>query len=63
MFYVHGNPGMLQKRGLAIVGGRNATPQGLQTAENFARTLAARGPQHHQRPRPRHRRCCASRVR
>ena len=43
VLYVRGNPAMLQKRGLAIVGSRNATPQGLQTAENFARTLAARG--------------------
>jgi DNA processing protein len=43
VLYVRGNPALLQKRGLAMVGSRNATPQGLQTAENFARTLAAKG--------------------
>jgi DNA processing protein len=43
LLYVRGNPALLQKRGLAMVGSRNATPQGLQTAENFARTLANRG--------------------
>lgn len=43
VLYVRGNPGLLQNRGLAIVGSRNATPQGLQTAETFARALAARG--------------------
>lgn len=43
LLYVRGNPALLQKRGLAMVGSRNATPQGLQTAENFARTLAAKG--------------------
>ena len=43
LLYVRGNPDLLQKRGLAMVGSRNATPQGLQTAENFARTLAAKG--------------------
>ena len=43
LLYVRGNPALLQKRGLAIVGSRNATPQGLQTAETFAKALAARG--------------------
>ncbi len=43
VLYVRGNPGLLRNRGLAIVGSRNATPQGLQTAETFARALAARG--------------------
>ena len=43
LLYVRGNPELLQRRGLAIVGSRNATPQGLQTAETFAKSLAARG--------------------
>ena len=43
VLYVRGNPGLLQNRGLAIVGSRNATPQGLQTAETFARALATKG--------------------
>ena len=43
ILYVRGNPALLQNRGLAIVGSRNATPQGLQTAETFARALAAKG--------------------
>ena len=43
VLYVRGNAGLLHKRGLAVVGSRNATPQGIQTAENFARTLAAKG--------------------
>ncbi len=43
LLYVRGNSALLQKPGLAIVGSRNATPQGLQTAESFARTLAAKG--------------------
>jgi DNA processing protein len=43
ILYVRGNPDQLQNRGLAIVGSRNATPQGLQTAEAFARALAAKG--------------------
>ncbi|MBL0353533.1 MAG: DNA-protecting protein DprA [Dechloromonas sp.] len=43
ILYVRGNPALLHNRGLAIVGSRNATPQGLRTAEIFARTLAARG--------------------
>jgi DNA processing protein len=43
VLYVRGNPGLLQKRGLGIVGSRNATPQGLQTAEVFAKALAGAG--------------------
>jgi DNA processing protein len=43
LIYVRGNPAMLKKRCLAMVGSRNATPQGLQTAENFAKTLAGKG--------------------
>lgn len=43
VLYVRGNPDLLKRPGLAVVGSRNATPQGLQTAESFARTLADRG--------------------
>jgi len=43
VLYVRGNAALLQKHGLAMVGSRNATPQGLQTAENFAKTLAGQG--------------------
>lgn len=43
LLYVRGNPELLRRRGLAIVGSRNATPQGQQTAETFARALAAKG--------------------
>ena len=43
VLYVRGNPAHLQRRGLAVVGSRNATPQGQQTAETFARALAAKG--------------------
>ena len=43
LLYVRGNVDLLRKRGLAMVGSRNATPQGLQTAENFAKALANKG--------------------
>ena len=43
LLYVRGNVSLLGQRGLAIVGSRNATPQGRQTAESFARTLAGKG--------------------
>ena len=43
VLYVRGNVDLLHKRGLAIVGSRNSTPQGQQTAETFARTLAGKG--------------------
>ena len=43
VLYARGNASLLQNPGLAIVGSRNATPQGLQTAEQFAKSLAASG--------------------
>ena len=43
VLYVRGNPALLQKRGLGVVGSRNATPQGQQTAEIFAKALAGKG--------------------
>lgn len=43
VLYVRGQPALLRQPGLAMVGSRNATPQGLQTAENFARVLAGQG--------------------
>lgn len=43
VLYVRGNPELLKQRGLGVVGSRNATPQGLRTAEQFARTLAGEG--------------------
>lgn len=43
VLYVRGNLALLGRRGLAIVGSRNATPQGMQTAEAFARALAGKG--------------------
>lgn len=42
VLYVRGNPDLLGRRGLAVVGSRNATPQGMQTAESFARALATK---------------------
>ncbi len=43
LLYVRGNPALLRRRGLAMVGARNATPLGMQTAEQFAKALAGRG--------------------
>lgn len=43
VLYVRGKLDLLKTPGLGVVGSRNATPQGLQTAENFARALAAKG--------------------
>jgi DNA processing protein len=43
VLYIRGNPALLKKRGIGMVGSRNATPQGLQTAEVFAKALASRG--------------------
>ena len=43
VLYIRGNPALLQSPGIAIVGSRNATPQGLKTAESFAQALAGRG--------------------
>lgn len=42
LFY-RGDPDLLDLPQLAIVGSRNATPQGLETAEGFAAELARRG--------------------
>lgn len=43
VLYIRGSAELLQQRGLAMVGSRNATPQGLQTAESFAKALAGKG--------------------
>lgn len=43
LLYVRGRLALLQQRALGVVGSRNATPQGLQTAENFAHKLASEG--------------------
>jgi len=43
VLYVRGDPSLLKRRALAMVGSRNATTQGLQTAESFAKTLAEQG--------------------
>lgn len=43
LLYVHGEPGLLSAPQLAIVGSRNPTPAGRQTATEFARHLAAAG--------------------
>ncbi|MDR0736541.1 MAG: DNA-processing protein DprA [Zoogloeaceae bacterium] len=43
LLYVRGDPAALQRPGIAVVGSRNATPHGLKTAEDFARTLADAG--------------------
>lgn len=43
LLYVRGDPALLARPGLAVVGSRNATPQGAQTAEAFARAIAGRG--------------------
>lgn len=43
LLYVRGNPALLLQRGIAVVGSRNATPQGMQTAEHFAKALAGQG--------------------
>jgi len=43
LLYVKGDPGVLARPALAIVGARSATPQGLANAEAFARALAAAG--------------------
>lgn len=43
LLYVRGRPELLDTPGLAIVGSRNATPQGIRTAEDFAKTLAGSG--------------------
>ena len=43
LLYVRGDPALLSRPSLAIVGSRNATPQGRRTAADFARTLAEAG--------------------
>ncbi|MFO8152853.1 DNA-processing protein DprA [Thioalkalivibrio sp.] len=41
--YLVGDPAMLRRPQIAIVGSREATPQGLRIAERFARSLASAG--------------------
>ena len=41
--YIHGNRALLAKPQLAIVGSRNPTPTGIETAHAFAAALAASG--------------------
>ncbi|GAB3398352.1 DNA-processing protein DprA [Massilia agilis] len=43
MLYVNGNPGLLARPALAIVGSRNASTQGKANAEGFARALSQAG--------------------
>lgn len=43
LLYAHGDPALLQRPALAIVGARNATPGGQETAQAFARHLALQG--------------------
>jgi len=43
LLYVRGDPAMLTKHALAIVGSRRPTPYGNQVAERLARDLAERG--------------------
>lgn len=43
VLYVRGNPRLLHRRGVGVVGSRNATPAGVQNAEIFAKALAAQG--------------------
>ncbi|MEA3121098.1 MAG: processing protein [Paraburkholderia sp.] len=43
LLYVKGRLELLHAPGVAIVGSRNATPQGLEDAEHFARSLADAG--------------------
>jgi len=43
VLYVRGRPELLNVPAIALVGSRNATVQGMQTAEIFARTLAGAG--------------------
>jgi len=43
VLYVHGRPDLLVRESLAIVGSRNATPQGLANATNFARAFSDAG--------------------
>ena len=43
LIYVRGRTDLLNRPALAIVGSRNATPQGIQNAERFAATFADAG--------------------
>ena len=43
LLYAKGNPGMLNRPMLAVVGSRNATAQGLRDAEAFAKALGEAG--------------------
>jgi len=43
LLYVVGDAGLPARRGLAIVGSRNATPQGVANAERFARAFSEAG--------------------
>lgn len=43
LLYVKGNSGLLNRAALAVVGSRNATPQGSTSAEAFARELSDGG--------------------
>ena len=43
LLYVVGNPGLLGATALAVVGSRNATPQGLENAASFARAFSEAG--------------------
>lgn len=43
LLYLHGRRELLARPGLAIVGSRSATPQGLSNAEQFARSFSAAG--------------------
>ena len=43
LLYLHGRRELLARPGLAVVGSRNATPQGVSNAEQFARSFSAAG--------------------
>lgn len=43
LLYVKGNIDLLRRPALAIVGSRNATPQGIETAQAFAHSLSEAG--------------------
>ncbi|MBE9610614.1 DNA-protecting protein DprA [Chitinilyticum litopenaei] len=43
LLYCHGDPSLLLRRGLAVVGSRNPTPQGADNARMFAAELALHG--------------------
>jgi DNA processing protein len=43
LLYVKGRPDLLNRAALAVVGSRNATPQGVGNAEAFAKTLSDAG--------------------